>query len=574
MSGKDGDKGRRGLRVLLAEYMANTSAHGLPNIDRGRNSCRKAVWSLLFMWALGMFIWQCYELVHAYFQWGVDVNIDIQYETQLNFPAVTICNLNPIKSSTIRYSDKLNSLFNPDDVSTATMETTTGTNFAQTINYIPDTSGVQVAAASGSSDPTTPSMDAASTKASRYQDWSNVDFMAKDEELDLFDRFTDVVSQANYEDRVNFGHQIDDMVLSCTFKGYPCTPSNFTYFHNYLYGNCYTFNSGIENNISKSSKSGPLYGLTLELNIEETEYQPSVQEASGIRVLISEQYKMPFPEDAGINVAPGLLTSVGLRKLEQVRKEDPYSTCQQSPRANDTIFSSFFNVGYSLEACQKDCLYRMIQDRCDCDDTRFRFFPDLDPCLSTNASQVSCKETVELEYANEDFDCSCTSPCQEASFEMTVSSAAWPNSLFVDQVRQELMDISDVFKTKVRNDQNFVQNNVLKLQVYYEQLNYEMIVHTPKYNFFGLISNLGGQVGLWIGISMCTVFEVVELLFDIVKLLLLKLMCHAKSATSPSLVDIKLEKKRKRQLHEQDYVDAVYGGNEEARSNSTAWINN
>ena len=80
MSGKDGDKGRRGLRVLLAEYMANTSAHGLPNIDRGRNSCRKAVWSLLFMWALGMFIWQCYELVHAYFQWGVDVNIDIQYE--------------------------------------------------------------------------------------------------------------------------------------------------------------------------------------------------------------------------------------------------------------------------------------------------------------------------------------------------------------------------------------------------------------------------------------------------------------------------------------------------------------
>ena len=73
---------------------------------------------------------------------------------------------------------------------------------------------------------------------------------------------------------------------------------------------------------------------------------------------------------------------------------------------------------------------------------------------------------------------------------------------------------------------------------------------------------------------MCTVFEVVELLFDIVKLLLLKLMCHAKSATSPSLVDIKLEKKRKRQLHEQDYVDAVYGGNEEARSNSTAWINN
>ncbi len=62
-------------------------------------------------------------------------------------------------------------------------------------------------------------------QTSRYQDWSNVDFTAKNEGLDLFDQFTDAVSQAAYNERVNFGHQIEDMILACTFKGYPCSPS-------------------------------------------------------------------------------------------------------------------------------------------------------------------------------------------------------------------------------------------------------------------------------------------------------------------------------------------------------------
>ena len=35
---------------------------------------------------------------------------------------------------------------------------------------------------------------------------------------------------------------------------------NFSYFNNYLYGNCYTFNSGLTDPLISSSKSGPLYG--------------------------------------------------------------------------------------------------------------------------------------------------------------------------------------------------------------------------------------------------------------------------------------------------------------------------
>ena len=58
-----------------------------------------------------------------------------------------------------------------------------------------------------------------------------------------------------------------------------------------------------------------------------------------------------------------------------------------------------------------------------------------------------------------------------------------------------------------------------------------------------MISNLGGQVGLWIGISMCTVFEFVELIYDVCKILALKLLGagRARRATAPSSVEIELK---------------------------------
>ncbi|XP_022103008.1 amiloride-sensitive sodium channel subunit alpha-like [Acanthaster planci] len=626
---KSGENDARSLRALFKNLMGNTSAHGLPNIDRAGNPFRRCFWSVLFVWALGMFLWQCYELVYAYFQWEVDVNINIQYKTQIDFPAVTICNLNPVKASSLSNSRELEILLGSLDSETSgstdgswtavtavtpkvtsdqlSVNSTDGELFGGTASSVTkllpateagltatgDThtlkvsserdqltptstdasspsSGVSSASPAGSAPthvvggtqmatnavtagvgiPTKEverrKRDTSTNSERQYQNWDNIDYTAKESDVDLFDQVADAIAKTEYGKRLNFGHSIDDMLLACSYKGYPCGPTNFSYFHNYLYGNCYTFNAGMNSDIQTSSKPGPLYGLILELNLEETEYIPSIQQASGARVVIDQQYRMPFPEDAGINVAPGVLTSIGIRKVEIDRKSDPYTNCtERDSDDSQTVFSDFFGANYSLEACQKNCLYEEIFERCDCADTRFRFLADRIPCLSTNSSQTTCKEAVEHLYANDEIECNCTSPCQESSFELTVSSAAWPNSEYAATVLENLRQISDDFRTKVGNDANFVQNNVLKLQVYYERLNYEMITQTPKYDGFGLISNLGGQVGLWIGISMCTVFEFVELLYDVCKILLLKVIfcSHAKRATAPSASDLKLDEK-------------------------------
>ena len=55
-----------------------------------------------------------------------------------------------------------------------------------------------------------------------------------------------------------------------------------------------------------------LTGLTLELYLEQNEYLPELTESAGIRVSITPQSVMPFPQDDAVLVAPGELTFIGL----------------------------------------------------------------------------------------------------------------------------------------------------------------------------------------------------------------------------------------------------------------------
>ena len=50
-------------------------------------------------------------------------------------------------------------------------------------------------------------------------------------------------------------------------------------------------------------------------NIEQSEYVADVSEKAGVRVLIHHAGEMAFPEDGGIDILPGRLTSIGLKEV-------------------------------------------------------------------------------------------------------------------------------------------------------------------------------------------------------------------------------------------------------------------
>lgn len=56
-------------------------------------------------------------------------------------------------------------------------------------------------------------------------------------------------------------------------------------------------------------------GLQVDMNTDQSEYLESIVDRAGARVVIHDSTEMPFPDETGIFVAPGLSTSVGLRKV-------------------------------------------------------------------------------------------------------------------------------------------------------------------------------------------------------------------------------------------------------------------
>jgi len=66
------------------------------------------------------------------------------------------------------------------------------------------------------------------------------------------------------------------------------------------------------------------------------------------------------------------------------------------------------------------------------------------------------------------------------------------------------------------NDTSYINYNIY---VYYQDLKYTLISEQPKVELFGLISNLGGILGLFIGFSFISLLELFELMAEFIYIL-------------------------------------------------------
>ncbi|XP_021358241.1 FMRFamide-activated amiloride-sensitive sodium channel-like [Mizuhopecten yessoensis] len=124
---------------------------------------------------------------------------------------------------------------------------------------------------------------------------------------DLF--ISSEMSKLNTSTIERLGHNIDDMLLHCSFNSKICNSSFFTPISSTRYGSCYTLKS----DSLVSTTPGPQSGLTLILNIEAYEYVSPSSSGNGIKIVLHEPGSYPFVEEQGVNIAPGR-TSIGLNR--------------------------------------------------------------------------------------------------------------------------------------------------------------------------------------------------------------------------------------------------------------------
>ena len=97
----------------IKEFCNKTTAHGLSRLSEAKSWQAKIFWILAFLTALVAAIFHISLSLKRFFQYPIQTDIDLIIQEKLILPAVTVCNLNPIKLSKFNSSilDKIVSIF-------------------------------------------------------------------------------------------------------------------------------------------------------------------------------------------------------------------------------------------------------------------------------------------------------------------------------------------------------------------------------------------------------------------------------------------------------------------------------
>ncbi|XP_077865309.1 uncharacterized protein LOC144351913 [Saccoglossus kowalevskii] len=327
-------------------------------------------------------------------------------------------------------------------------------------------------------------------------------------------------------------HQIEDFILQCTFASEKCGPSDFLTFQDDNYGNCFQFNAKSNDKIQWAMRPGSQYGLQLTLFTEQEEYLSIYGQDSGAKVTILPRGIVSFPVDEGITVKPGTITSIALRKgilymkqkctakpLLEHRSRDfcgafyakdtdrqswPYGNCTQG-HIEPTVSGQQHNSSYSILSCQKACAENALIHYCGCAEY---IFTDAPRCKLLNETQDLCRQLTRYLTNIGEINCKCPSPCKETKYDMTLSQSQWPSDVYLNKLLKALKWKN--FKLKNVNDMQSARSNLVRLEIYFETLNYESVHEQPAYKWEDILSDIGGTMGLYIGISIISICEFVS----------------------------------------------------------------
>ncbi|KAL8599243.1 hypothetical protein ACOMHN_007959 [Nucella lapillus] len=207
-------------------------------------------------------------------------------------------------------------------------------------------------------------------------------------------------------------------------------------------------------------------------------------------------------------------------QLDIQRTEAPYGKCLNYGKGDQyhlNMYSLEYDVGYSAKACQVTCFQSEMYSRCGCCHRDF-------PCYLTSASgkslnaqycNYSAEQDVSNEFSKEQIGCSdiCQPSCKETSFTTEVSLGRWPSSSTEQTYLEQMKNHPSTTGKTV--DLDYIRFNIARINIYFKQLNYEHLKTSPAYDWSRLLSDLGGQFGLWLGFSLLTALEIVQLTFDL-----------------------------------------------------------
>jgi len=254
------------------------------------------------------------------------------------------------------------------------------------------------------------------------------------------------------------------------------------------FGDCLRFNG---NGSEIATSSDDVFQLTLnksvDIRISNTESISYTLVNPSYEVYVNDPYMKSLLKYQGFSVDVGSGDMMGLQKVEtEIRLPLPYNNCTDAAE-----------VSYRIDNCVEICINAEIKKKYNCSVQSYYMYKDLKPCNMTD-HPVSVESYLK------------TSGSLINQF----------HSLCTEQCEQECT----LFKFDLRTTKSTQLNsNTTILRFYVRDFSTLEITQIAKIGIFDLISNIGGLMGLFIGVSFLTFMEIVEYIIDVFLVLCFRL---------------------------------------------------
>ncbi|XP_022238094.1 amiloride-sensitive sodium channel subunit alpha-like, partial [Limulus polyphemus] len=335
--------------------------------------------------ALAGFVFDTYFFLKHYFEYSVVVNLNVENEWRLYFPAVTVCNLNRLRRSA----------FNDNDDKCQEKYNITKKQCRDMLNM------------------DNRIINGLVTKSNRFilstadvrRKYASCHDILSEERINLQEFINEYAKLPDLA-RKELGHSAENFIIGCTFEGVKCSP----------------ISSWILKTLSVARCVFIERRLTLELNLETDDYLYSTPSV-GARVVIHDPREQPMAEYHGMDISPGFETSVALKKNTIHRLPAPY---QDNCKEYD-INADNNGLTNDQEGCIRQCIQNVTVALCNCGDPTLPLYGVSEACDISNHTQVCCLDDV-LEYFNKNrLSCDCPLPCVKDIIDTSLSMAEWPS---------------------------------------------------------------------------------------------------------------------------------------------------
>ena len=270
----------------------------------------------------------------------------------------------------------------------------------------------------------------------------------------------------------------------------------FESFYTYTYGTCFRFNSGK----NLTNHSVPI--LISTIGGQDDAFALSVIAPGGLALWIHNESSPPKIIYYNIHNGNRILasnqfyTQIIIDRMAESRLGIPYNDCYKNEsefRLNQTIINYIKSTGetYSYQNCLEYCfdLAFIKNNPCNCSNATIGNVWEL--CWQTVEQSIhsSCTWNFKQDFYHKSIiqECSqyCPIECNSYEFQKEISSVSEFNT------------------------------NVTRLKMFYRTLKYTLVKEKNKYPLEDLISNIGGILGLFVGISFVNLAELIELVAEL-----------------------------------------------------------